>query len=367
MRVISEGFEQIRREIAVLRRLAIYAGEDIFLSFLYAAAVHIAILHLLQKEKAAHLTLLGLLLVLGIIVFFGFDWLSRSRIRDQLPEEFPLWSLLSKLTLDIGAVYCLVISCAIVIEAMPTHDATSSVPYHLTDLRVLRYTAGAYAVFAFLWNLLILKVMKKLKWCDIVRGVASGTVMSLPGVSEYAGGRLFEWAMEANKRRDRAWEKVKPEKDWTGWRMICVSIAASTKTIANELLVAVRRGIFRTLGELAGMHVSLSHVLVAMRLIGGPLLPSVVATLGGSDNSPCFLSGVLLTVMLVVMSVLFSFGRDQAGGVGVCLYSIWLFFLTPLEMMLLIHVTQQTCVSLVLQFAIRPAGPNNKHPESCAG
>ena len=161
---------------------------DSFVTFLYAAAVHLVIA---DFARPASITLERSLEVLLLILFILSDWLSRMRLPRLLPTEdrVSIRNQLLKTTLEISGLFFLVLAWLALIESFSTSSTNTVGPGHsalwtgsLTPDRAFAF----FLVATFLWNLLMLLVMRKIDWLDLVTMGIRGSALDSDKVKPYA-------------------------------------------------------------------------------------------------------------------------------------------------------------------------------------
>lgn len=142
---------------------------DTFTTFLYAAAIHLIVGEFVQHPETKTLANVGLLVF--IIVFLLFDWLSRVRL-PHLVEDTPLvWQQLSKAFLEVTGLVFLIYLAVLLIS----NPQVNWQPY-----------AVAFLFVSVLWNVIQMKVMKELDVWPLIKAILAGTVVEMKAVREYA-------------------------------------------------------------------------------------------------------------------------------------------------------------------------------------
>lgn len=185
-------------------------ASDVFVTFLYAAAVHLVIAHFLQPgqlesgQQRDHMLVWESGLVLLFILFLFSDWIGRVRLPRLLPpdDQIGVIKQLAKTVLELSGLFCLVLACLATIEKS---DSAWSDNFWLAHLNANR----SFAVFLFLtfiWNLLMLWVMKQVSWLDLARLGMSGTAADSEKAKIYAQ-RFLQYREKGGTwvPKDRVW------------------------------------------------------------------------------------------------------------------------------------------------------------------
>lgn len=145
-----------------------------FLTFIYAAAVHLVMQHALEGEP----TPFSVMLVAPLIGFIFSDWASRTRLPSLLPERIGGVTLVMKTALEITGVYFLVVSFLLIVRS---DNAAHILPEHFS-------ASSAFAIFliiTWMWDWLMVYVMKNLDIIDLIKVVFSGGSLDSEGAKGY--------------------------------------------------------------------------------------------------------------------------------------------------------------------------------------
>jgi len=186
---------------------------DTFVTFLYAAAVHLIIAHSVARPGA--LTVRLSVIVLLYILHLFSDWLSRVRLPSLLPADDPVstGNQLAKTLLEVGGLFFLVLAWLSLLDATAPHVSLDffSLFFGQRDGSVwtTRLTPErAFAVFlsaTFFWNLFMLKVMRQLRWVDLARLILAGDALDSEKVEVYAP-RFWRYRQKL-ERRVESWRQ----------------------------------------------------------------------------------------------------------------------------------------------------------------
>jgi hypothetical protein len=180
------------------------AFSDNFVTFLYAAAVHLIIA---DFARPAPITVQRSIAVLFLILFVLSDWLSRMRLPRLLPTEdrVSIRNQLLKTTLEISGLFFLVLAWLALIESFSKSSEAIVVIDHSSFWTGPLTPDRAFALFlvaTFLWNLLMLLVMRKIGWRDLVRMGISGSALDSDKVKPYATRFWLFWQKLETRVRD---------------------------------------------------------------------------------------------------------------------------------------------------------------------
>jgi len=147
---------------------------DLFLSFLYAAAISNIMRIAVSKQGPFSWTDFGT--ILFIVLFIASDWLIHFRLRHILHYSFARnqYLLILKVVLEIGIIYALNLS----LSYFAQEEISVSQMTNLTRNALI--TFGIFAGLSHVWNLLIIQIIKegpleKETWWTLLKYVANGT------------------------------------------------------------------------------------------------------------------------------------------------------------------------------------------------
>ncbi|MCJ7502323.1 MAG: hypothetical protein MUP80_04600, partial [Acidobacteriia bacterium] len=300
--------------------------QDLFISFVYAAAANITIAHYLDNWQHPR-PISGLLSILLMLMFLGSDWLSHARIRLQLPPDnrFEPGQSLGKFALDLGTVYLLTVAFVSLID-----DMKGGIPQKGGSPALGAFTAFAlFAIISWCWNLLVLDVMKPLNWSHLAKASCHGNLPEIPEVQSYAS----EFLRRAKQEEEKIMSELKAkDRDVTSDDLQKLGRAVDRLKRRMKL----RQGALGWFGELVAVHVAFAHLVGGIALLvaelghkGLPLLPAW-AVLGARTALPSWLTIVLLVAVLFLLpSLLFSGGYRQAGAISFCVVFLLIYFSSP--------------------------------------
>jgi hypothetical protein len=229
---------------------------DTFVTFLYAAAVHLVIAHFASPGPMTT----GLaLIVLCLILFLFSDWLSRVRLPWLLPagDQVGVGSQLAKTVLEVGGLFFLVIAWLAFIESHDTEViANTEAAWDFWLAHVDPYLAFAVFLFAtFAWNLFMLRVMRKLTWLDLARMTMNGDALDSDKVELYA------------------------KRFWQYRQKLEASVAAATKRGTENTLynfavaqrALFREAVTRSVAQIVALHIAWSSVIAGTLILLGTI------------------------------------------------------------------------------------------------
>jgi hypothetical protein len=380
---------------------------DAFVTFLYAASVHLIIAHFV---KPSSVTTLRSLAVLLLILFIFSDWLSRMRLPRLLPagDTFSFGSQLLKTTLEVSGLFFLVLAWLAIVEGFTPEPAQPTMPLRPGMWSEPLTPARAFALFliaTFFWNLLMLLVMKKLRWRDLALMGIDGSALQSDKVKPYAK-RFWQFWEELEKTTRAASEqgshnalrnfmRAQPvlffeafvragaqivvnhiawTNIWAGCLILLPWFYPGSRTLASMVSAEAQRlhsssATAPTLVVLAASQFLI--ILFAIKSHGWLVIlfhvGTTAALLGALVSSTLFMA----VLLFAVPTLLFYFGcccpdsgagarvlRCAAGSLGTILLLLNYFVLEPYMLMFLVAV-QQVCVNIFLQYAA-----SNKVPRS---
>lgn len=151
-----------------------------FITFLYAAAVHI-ILHA-GHEHGLHGSLQSSAALLVIVVFFLTDWLSRTRLPALVHDPASVLAQMVKTVLDLTCLYLLLFSALTFVHASHTPADPKATTTFFT---YVTWFLGA----TFVWNLQMFRIMKDLAWHELVTASITGGALQMEATKSY--GRRY--------------------------------------------------------------------------------------------------------------------------------------------------------------------------------
>jgi len=150
----------------------------IFISLLYGAAIHLVIVH--TRAESRRLLFTSTVLLVSLILFLFSDWASRTRLPGLLPENVTQKLYVVKTGLELLGVVFLSLSFIQLVDP-PSPIVGEPGPASLT-------AATAFAVFlmsTFLWDYLMLYIMKDLKYSQLWSAVLNGTAGKNQSILHY--------------------------------------------------------------------------------------------------------------------------------------------------------------------------------------
>src|SRR5258708_6770601 len=177
-------------------------ASDIFVTFLYAASIHL----LIAVPHAAKILSwpVSTLLLLAILHLFS-DWLSRVRLPRLLPptDELDVLVQMAKSVAEVAGLLFLLLAWIALIDSSSNPQPIAWVVPFNSQL--------AFAVFlllTFLWNLVLLVAMQQLSWEDLTRFIISGTALKSDKLDFY-GKRVVGLRDKLMRLTDHAGQDIK--------------------------------------------------------------------------------------------------------------------------------------------------------------
>lgn len=168
-----------------------------FITFLYAAAVHLVIHH---AEISRSQNIIANLFVLLLIIFMFSDWASRTRLPRLIPEKVRGYKVVLKISLEIIGIFFLVSSFLILVS----HDTGDANQDSLQMSAALGF--GMFLISTFLWNYLMIGVMVDLDVVDLRRAVLWGTAIDMKSTKDTY---LYEFGVWKERRAKELEEQTK--------------------------------------------------------------------------------------------------------------------------------------------------------------
>jgi hypothetical protein len=238
------------------------AASDAFVTFLYAASVHLIVAH---SARPGPMTTQMSVVVLLFILFLFSDWLSRVRLPWLLPpgDEVGFRNQFAKTILEVSGLFFLVLAWLAAIEGN-TKESTPSFSWSTREFWDALWAAPlnpyrAFAIFllaTFFWNLFMLLVMRQLTWLDLARLGMNGDALDSPNVEVYAK-RFWQFR---ERLEERVAEGTKP---------------AANKTAHNLNLaipVLLNEAFARTSAQIVAIHIAWASVSGAVIILIGDIL-----------------------------------------------------------------------------------------------
>jgi hypothetical protein len=246
-------------------------ASDLFVTFLYAAAVHLVIAHFALPAQQlgpppVHLIVRTSGVVLLFVIFLFSDWIGRVRLPWLLPPEDQVGvsKQLLKTALEVASLFFLVLAWLAIIEIITTgknvvHEGEQAVWSIETWLGIWWGVLSPYKAFTifllatFAWNLLMLKVMRGITWFDLV-------VMTFRGDAlDSAQGRYY--AKRFWQFRDELERRVQAQMS-TKLQSAAHNLKLASATFYVEACV-------RMFAQIVAFHIALTNILAAIFIFTG--------------------------------------------------------------------------------------------------
>ncbi|HSY49523.1 MAG TPA: hypothetical protein VLC46_11975 [Thermoanaerobaculia bacterium] len=160
---------------------------ETFVTFVYAAAIHI-IIHA-GHERFFATTRRSATLLLLVVIFILSDWLSRTRLPWLIHNPLTAYGQLVKTFLELTCLYLLLFSALIFIDAFDISKGALSPGRPSGDHTSLFYIYIAIFLLAtFAWNLHMFDVMKganRRLWWHLFLATFTGKAIDLPAAQDY--------------------------------------------------------------------------------------------------------------------------------------------------------------------------------------
>lgn len=300
-------------------------ASDAFVTFLYAAAVHLVIAHFAFPGPMK--SGMGLVVLLFVLFLFS-DWLSRVRLPWQLPpsDEIGITIQLAKTLLEVGGLYFLVLAwltsianeaghpipalmpppaaegvISIVNEAgQAIHNTSATNQATLWEFLLSPYMAFAgFLLATFLWNMFMLLAMKKLSWFQLVRVGLNGTALDLPEAAVYAK-HFWKWR---ERFRGEAAGRIRPGIDYTAQNL---GVGAG---------FAIKEAPVRSGAQVVAFHLTWSSLVAGIAILLGDLYlnkPVAVAIFERLEKEgELFVAAIYLSIFVIVCIGVFFLERSQ--------------------------------------------------------
>lgn len=263
-----------------------------FMTFLYAAAVHMILLHGVENDLVSSIRSSTVLFV--IVLFFLTDWLSRTRLPALVRDPISDVAQIVKTVLDLACLYLLLVAALTYLSVV--HDPLAN------DTRTLFLTyVAAFLATTFVWNLQMFKIMKALSWSGLLSAAIKGTALQMQATSVYGARYVaFKQGLVANVSKK---EKLDP---------LNVVGAASVVLIGGLI------------PQLVAIHLSIGNLALGLVLIvhaSSDSVGSLAQALPGELGHLLSSFAIWLTASLRHPTVSFFFGM---GAVGVVAGVQWL-------------------------------------------
>lgn len=237
----------------------------VFITFLYAAAVHLIIAKAhdstLVDPKSA--SVLFQVIVLALILFLLSDWASRARLPRLLPEsaDIPGYLYVWKIIFEVIGVYFLV---SAFLMMMVKHSERSTIDG--SDPLVAGF--GMFLVATASWNYLMIYIMKELDVPSLIRAVCrTGSAIDMEKTRREYLGPFDDWKAKQEQLLEEAVQHLKDQ--------LSSDPQHATKHTIHWAIVDLKtRGHARLFeGVIASLSQFLAnHVLYANAVAGGALI-----------------------------------------------------------------------------------------------
>jgi hypothetical protein len=273
----------------------------IFVTFLYAAAVHLVIAKANDLTSSETLVrgLLFQALVVLLILFLLSDWASRSRLPRLLPESprVPGFLHVVKTSLEVIGVFFLLSSFLRIIEQ-------STNPAKL-DTSPATAAFGCFLLATALWDYLLIYIMQKLTLKDLFKAVwCSGDAIDMEATRDEYLGRFNDWKQTRERlisfRRARQMRQLKEDPDHTAR----TSFFGGLGEYLVKSYMVMFEGAVASLSQFLATHVLQANAIAGIALLwtfsteGHPILERGFALVQG------FLSPVILIFLITTATAL---------------------------------------------------------------
>lgn len=241
---------------------SLHTVSDAFVTFLYAASVHLIIAH---YARPIPMTVVTSLIVLFFIIFLFSDWLSRVRLPRLLPpaDDLGIVKQLTKTILEVSGLFFLMLAWLANIEHFAeTSDSdlnklNPEMEFGFLAAALTPYIAFAFFLIAtFCWNSLMLLVMRQLKWLNLALMGVNGTALDAKEVQVYA---------------KRFWQFRKKLVDWAEFK----TVHDDEHTYDNFLLRQpglILEAFVRTGAQIVAVHIAWANLFAGIIILIGEFL-----------------------------------------------------------------------------------------------
>jgi hypothetical protein len=294
-------------------------ASDAFVTFLYAAAVHLIIAHFAWPGPMTTHMSFGVLFV--IIVIFS-DWLSRVRLPWQLPRSdvMGIGNQLAKTVLEVGGLYFLVLACLSTIASHGSHSGATG-PYATGFWNAVISAEKPFAFFLFLtffWNLFMLKVMRQLSWRALAAVGLNGRALDLENADVYAK-RFWQlreklehsvetnWGVGADKTLSNLWIALRPTSlealARTGSQIVALHVAWASLCVGAILIADMNFGqpLYGAVADQSNSLGTAGHILLAALIVAIVFLLTLVFE--GNQSNKTRVIHTLVACAIIVIAV----------------------------------------------------------------
>lgn len=226
----------------------------VFLTFVYAAAVHLVIHHALESGASA--SVVGL--VAALIAFMFSDWASRTRLPSLLEEGFGGMIQVVRTALEVMGVYLLVFSFVLLI-----HPSTEggTFPAYLSAESLFAF----FLLITWAWDWLILKVMGDLDVAHLAEVAWKGNPLEAKAVHRYLA-RFERWRSHRARELERAAERLREglrghPNDWRG------ALRMFVRYLGMGAVNASFEQTFRAFMQFLAMHILYANALAGFLIL----------------------------------------------------------------------------------------------------
>lgn len=251
-----------------------------FITFIYAASVHLVIHHSANPHVETRVAWLAS----ALVVFFLSDWLSRVRLPQLIVDRPSLTEHLTKTLLEVGGLFFLATGALALLDARrgDVHDAQ----------KLASLFFGGFLLCTFLWNLAMIRVMKKVKWLEIVTSTFLGLSFHMKAAHDY----LFPF----KQRVAGLLAALEKARNGSGGGRV---------ELGAHAVCALKIGCLKTIVQYIAFHLALANLIAALLLLADGLAPAgtEVVLLVQFRSAPIW---IWPAALLIAPIIIFLFAAD---------------------------------------------------------
>lgn len=229
-----------------------------FMTFLYAAAVHLVIAKAFESD-ALHRA--SDVFLLSLILFLFSDWASRARLPRLLPENPAGYLYVFKIALEIVCVFFLVSSFLLFVtgSAATTDEESVVAP---------AFAFGCFLIFTSCWDYLMIYIMKQLNVTSLSHSVwITGRAIDMKEAREEYLGKFDNWKLERKNQIKKATEETTNKLRFDPDHNIKHMLRGVVRACRNEFDLKVFEAAIASVAQFLANHILQANAIAGTALI----------------------------------------------------------------------------------------------------
>jgi len=230
-----------------------------FMTFLYAAAVHLVIAKAYESNA---LRRASDVLLLCLVLFLFSDWASRARLPRLLPENPAGYLYVVKICLEIICIFFLVSSFLLVVGGTPERSTTEDAGLSAT------LAFGWFLLATACWDYLMIYIMKKLDVISLSRSVwITGRALDMEEARKEYLAKFDKWKQRRRSEIFAAREETKRKLNDDPDHFVAHNFTAFACGCRDLCHTSVFEGTVASVAQLLANHVLQANLVAGMALI----------------------------------------------------------------------------------------------------